>query len=92
MSQHLGRELLSSEHVHHINGDKADNHLSNLEILEPSAHHRQHIGPAFDIDLAVTFYRQGMGYRKLSQIFGVARQNIRGCFERRGWHISGRGH
>lgn len=39
MEQYLGRKLLASEIVHHKDGDKGNNEISNLEILTDRSEH-----------------------------------------------------
>ncbi len=43
MSSHLGRPLRKDEQIHHVNGDKQDNRLENLEIYDASRHSRMHV-------------------------------------------------
>ena len=41
-AQKFGRLPTQGEHVHHINGDKADNRPENLELLTAPEHHFEH--------------------------------------------------
>lgn len=42
MEQHLGRKLESGEVVHHIDGDRTNNDLSNLQVMSDREHRSLH--------------------------------------------------
>ena len=42
MEQYLGRRLYPSEIIHHINGDRQDNRLENIEIRTKGSHTKEH--------------------------------------------------
>ena len=41
-ANHNNIPLPGNFHVHHTNGRKYDNHISNLDILTPQQHHQRH--------------------------------------------------
>jgi HNH endonuclease len=42
MEQHIGRKLRQFEYVHHLDGNKTNNCLSNLKIVSPREHGIEH--------------------------------------------------
>lgn len=42
MEQHLGRKLLTTEDIHHLNRNPLDNRIENLVVMTKEAHSSHH--------------------------------------------------
>ena len=58
MEKHVGRKLTRKENVHHINGDRLDNRLENLELWSSSQPSGQRVADkvAWAIDLLAEYH------------------------------------
>ena len=45
MEQYLGRKLKHGEEIHHIDGNKLNNSIDNLQLLTTAEHRKLHVDP-----------------------------------------------
>lgn len=78
MEQHLGRKLLRSEFVHHINGDTHDNRIENLAIMGVEEHTQLHISTLTAQDVVEIRYAvaRGTPVGELATKYGVDSSSI----------------
>lgn len=87
MERKLGRALLSTEIVHHRNGDPFDNQESNLQLVSRSEHKKIHdsVGAAtrlkkihrFDLDELMALYRRPMTFEEIARSKGCSEATVR---------------
>jgi len=71
MEAHLGRELHPADVVHHINGDRLDNRIENLEVMGRAEHSHHHHPLSWDIDEAAALRAGGMTWQAIADRFGL---------------------
>lgn len=81
METHLGRKLKSSEHVHHKDGDKRNNSLSNLVLTTKHKHGKHHRGSRNlfvreQEQAIVTAFKAGVSINELAKRLGCSRHSV----------------
>ncbi|HHS84302.1 MAG TPA: hypothetical protein ENK38_05155 [Gammaproteobacteria bacterium] len=80
----LGRKLLSTEIIHHIDGDKLNNSLCNLEVTNRVDHQRHHRPLSWDVETAKALRNEGLTFDKIGERLGVVRTAICNYFRENG--------
>jgi transposase len=82
MEDHIGRYLSGLELVHHINGERADNRIENLQVVSQGEHARIHNkGRSRLTEEMVREALVGRTTKEAAKHLGVVHQTIRNQFD-----------
>lgn len=88
MQAHLGRKLRPDETVHHINEDKYDRRLENLEVKSLEEHGRMHAIKILTESEVLAIRASSLSHRNLATLHRVSKRTIFDVKHRRSWrHI-----
>lgn len=76
LEEHLGRKLLRSEHVHHINGQRGDNRVENLRIVDCPSHLAEHADERFRTDDVRALHASGLSIKEIAERVGSNYQTV----------------
>jgi len=95
MEESLGRKLSLNEDVHHIDGNKLNNSLNNLEILSKSEHTKLHGSKGEENNFAKLTNEEVLEVRRLAnqgksntgiaKLFSIHHSNVRLIVKRKTW-------
>lgn len=85
MEKFLGRKLLPSEIVHHLDHNKTNNKIENLEILSQSQHMKEHLKDKYlDRNLIIQYRNQGLSFIQIGKIMNKNPGSLWKAVHRRG--------